>query len=310
MLSMTERTLQRTPASTPATPMQAPWQAAVGAYLAEVGQRSGSKRTPEEYARIIGRFLEGVEDAAAVTPPEVHIFAYAPGPSGREPSPSTVSVRLAAISGFFGFLKRMGKVESDPAAEVRRPRNRDPQPRGLDADELRRLLDAIPTSPSGIRDRAIVLTFVLTGLRRSEVMGLRRGDITRNGTVYYTVRAKGGTMRHRELPLPAFDAILAALDAAGRPLETLETDERVFSVSSSGFYANLRRYSLAADLEGVTPHVLRHSAAKLRRDNGASIEEVAALLGHKSLYTTARYLARLEGEKDDGWQAVAEALGV
>ena len=239
-MSMVE-TLERTPAGTPATRMQAPWQDAAGAYLVEVGQRSGSKRTPEEYARIIRRFMEGVEDAASVTPADVHTFAYAPGPSGREPSPSTVSVRLAAISGFYGFLRRMGKVETDPAAEVRRPRNRDPQPRGLDADQLRQLLDAIPATPSGLRDRAIVLTSVLTGLRRSEVMGLRRGDLTRNGSVYYTVRAKGGTVRHRELPLPAFAAMMDALEAEGRPLETLETEEAIVPVTSAAFYANLRR---------------------------------------------------------------------
>ena len=151
-------TLPTTSASTLAAQEQAPWQDAAGAWLAEVGQRSGSKRTPEEYARILRRFIEGVEDPGSVTPPDVHAFAYAPGPSGREPSPSTVSVRLAAISGFYGFLKRMGTVEADPAAEVRRPRNRDPQPRGLDVDELRRLLDAIPATPSGLRDRAIVIT--------------------------------------------------------------------------------------------------------------------------------------------------------
>ena len=49
---------------------------------------------------------------------------------------------------------------------------------------------------------------------------------------------------------------------------------------------------------------------KLRRNNGASIEDVPTLLGHASIATTARYLARMEGEEDDGWQGVATALGV
>ena len=60
----------------------------------------------------------------------------------------------------------------------------------------------------------------------------------------------------------------------------------------------------------MTPHVLRHSAAKLRRQSGASIEDVGALLGHRNLFTTARYLARMEGERDTGWHGVAAALGV
>ena len=204
----------------------------------------------------------------------------------------------------------MGMVESNPASNVERPGVGEAQPRGLDADELRRLLQAIPESPSGLRDRAIVVTSILTGLRRSEVMGLRRGDLTRNGTVYFSVRAKGGVIRHREMPVPAFTAIEDAVRAGGRRLEDLDKSERVFDVSSAGFYANLRRYAAKAGLEAVTPHVLRHSAAKLRRESGASIEEVASLLGHRSLYTTARYLARLEGERDKGWQAAAAAIGL
>jgi hypothetical protein len=293
-----------------ATPLRPAWAEAVGAFLAEVGKRSGSRRTPAEYARHLARFLEGVPDHLHVTPQDVHRFAYLPGPSGKEPSASTVSVRLAAVSSFYRFLQRSGTVQTNPAASVERPRQDAPLPRGLDADELRRLLHAIPQTPSGMRDRAIVLTAVLTGLRRSEITSLRVGDLSRNGHVYYRVRAKGGTNRHRELPLPAFSAIVAALEAAGTPLDTLPADAPLFGVSPAGFYANLRRYAERADLAGVTPHVLRHSAAKLRRDNGASMEEVGQLLGHRSLFTTARYLARLEGERDTGWAAVAASLGV
>jgi len=84
----------------------------------------------------------------------------------------------------------------------------------------------------------------------------------------------------------------------------------LFAVSGHGFYKNLRAYAARAGLGHVTPHVLRHSAAKLRRDAGASIEDVGTFLGHRSLHTTSRYLARLEGERDTGWYGVAAALGV
>jgi len=108
-------------------------------------------------------------------PPEattahVHAFAYGPGPSGKEPSPSTVVVRLAAVSGFYDFARRMGLMPTNPATEVKRPKLRQPTPSGLDGGELRRLLKAILNTPAGIRDRAIVLTMVLSGLRRQEVM--------------------------------------------------------------------------------------------------------------------------------------------
>ena len=73
---------------------------------------------------------------------------------------------------------------------------------------------------------------------------------------------------------------------------------------------NLARYGKKAKLGDVTAHALRHSAAKLRRETGASIEDVGALLGHQNIATTARYLARLEGTQDHGWYGVAEMLGV
>ena len=288
-----------------------PWRAAAGAYLVEVAQRTGSRRTPEEYGRYLARFLAGVADPAAITPAEVQTFAYGVGASGRTPSASTVSVRLAAVRGFLEFCRRMHLLERNPAEHVTRPRHPAPTPRGLTTPELRRLLAATPDTAGGIRDRAIILTAVLTGLRRSEVLGLRAGDLARDpatGATRYRVRAKGGYERHRELPEPALDAIRASLEARGEVLEDMSPDAPLFPISSQGFYRNLRRYSARAGLGNVTPHALRHSAAKLRRETGASIEDVGALLGHRSLHTTARYLARLEGEHDEGWRAAAAAL--
>ena len=298
--------------SAPALPRQAPtWQAVALAYLAEAGQRTGSTRTPAEYGRYLARFLASVEDPGAVTPAEIHAFAYGPGLSGRMPAPSSVSVRLAALRGFYDFARRMRLIDRNPADDVKRPRNPDPTPRGLTADELRALLEATPATPAGARDRAIILTAVLTGLRRAEVLALRACDLERRGgATYYRVRTKGGTLRFRELPAPAVVVIRDALELAGTPLEALPPEAPLFAISSHGFYKNLRTYAGRAGLEGVTPHVLRHSAAKLRRDAGASLEEVGAFLGHRSLHTTSRYLARLEGERDTGWHGVAAALGV
>src|SRR5215208_5817373 len=109
------------PLSTTAiAPAAQPWQAVAGAYLVEVAQRTGSARTPQEYGRYIARFLEGVDDPGAVEPGRVHAFAYGPGPSGKLPSPSTVSVRLAAIRGFYDFARRMRLIERNPADDVKR----------------------------------------------------------------------------------------------------------------------------------------------------------------------------------------------
>lgn len=96
-----------------------------------------------------------------MTPAEIPAFAYGPGLSGRMPAPSSVGVRLAALRGFYDFARRMRLIDRNPADDVKRPRNPDPTPRGLSADELRALLEATPPTPAGARDRAIILTAVL-----------------------------------------------------------------------------------------------------------------------------------------------------
>lgn len=76
-------------------------------------------------------------------------------------------------------------------------------------------------------------------------------------------------------------------------------------VSSSTFYGRFRRYLRAAGLAPTGLHVLRHSAAKLRREAGESVEAVSALLDHSSLAVTTVYLRRLEGDEDRTWAQVA-----
>ena len=79
---------------------------------------------------------------------------------------------------------------------------------------------------------------------------------------------------------------------------------------SATFYVRFRRYLEKAGLPLAGLHILRHSAAKLRRDAGESIEDVSRFLDHSSLAVTSTYLRRLEGQEDLGWGKVAEAIGV
>ena len=79
---------------------------------------------------------------------------------------------------------------------------------------------------------------------------------------------------------------------------------------SATFYGQLQRYLTAAGLPPAGVHVLRHSAATLRRDAGESIEDVSRFLDHSSLAVTSVYLRRLEGQEDKGWGKVAEAIGL
>jgi integrase len=96
------------------------------------------------------------------------------------------------------------------------------------------------------------------------------------------------------------DSIASVWQAGGHPR----------GVTSGTIYSRFRVYLRTAGLPPSGLHILRHSAAKLRRDAGESIEAVSAFLDHSSLAVTTVYLRRLEGETDAGWVNVASAIGL
>jgi len=148
----------------------------------------------------------------------------------------------------------------------------------------------------GLRNRAIILTLVLTGRRRAEVFRLTRQDLAfENGRWTYTYRGKGGKNGRRELPQPAVDALRAALRARDLDLEVMGPSESLWGITSATFYGQLQRYFKRAGLPPAGVHVFRHAAAKLRRDAGESVEDVSMFLDHSSLAVTTTYLRRLEG---------------
>ncbi|MBN9494956.1 tyrosine-type recombinase/integrase [bacterium] len=295
------------------------WSQALYAFLAEKEQRSGSRRTVESYSRMLQDFFGRVAKTPDhITSPEVLAYAHGIGKSGRPPSAITIGARVACVSSFFKFLIRMGALSANPCDALERPKVQPSPARGYSADDVRRLLGAVPDTVAGRRDRAIILTLVLTARRRSEVINLKAGDITLEGeTAFYSYRGKGGKRGRRELPRPAYDAIIATLSDCGKTLLGMHPEESLWQasaaergVTSATFYARLRKYMVAAGLPPSGVHILRHTAAKLRREAGESIEAVSQFLDHSSLAVTTVYLRRLEGQQDGSWGKVAEAIGV
>jgi site-specific recombinase XerC len=97
---------------------------------------------------------------------------------------------------------------------------------GMSAEQIQRLLAVVPDTRTGLRDPAIILALTFTGRRRAEVMGLKAGNLMLDGdTIQCTYRGKGGKTGKRELPGPAYEAIVRALGAWGQSLETMAPDE-------------------------------------------------------------------------------------
>jgi site-specific recombinase XerD len=295
------------------------WDKALYAYLAEKERRSGSMRTVQSYSRMLTHFFGSLSKSPdRIVSPEVLAWAHGVGLSGRKPSAVTVGARIACLSSFYRFLIRMGAIPSNPCDALERPRTGQSQARGYGGDDVKKLLAVIPNTIPGRRDRAMILTLVLTGRRRAEVVNLKAGDLTIEGdTAFYTYRGKGGKRGRRELPAPAFAAIKVTLADCGKDLSAMKPEESLWQagtgangITSGTLYLRFRKYLTAAGLSPTGLHVLRHTAAKLRRDAGESVEAVSQFLDHSSLAVTAVYLRRLEGSRDESWGRVAEAIGV
>ena len=202
-------TAQPLPALTSGDPSA--WDQAFYAFLVEKGNRSGSRRTVESHSRMLWPFFADLgKTPDRVKPAEVLAWVHGIGKSGRTPSATTVGTRIACLSSYYRFLIRMGLVVGNPCDAVERPRATQSVARGYGADEVRRLLAVVPETVAGRRDRALLLTFILTGRRRSEVINLRAGDLELEGeTAFYRYRGKGGKTGRPELPRPAYEALQA-----------------------------------------------------------------------------------------------------
>jgi site-specific recombinase XerD len=300
-----------------ATPDQL--EQALYAFLAEKERRSGSLRTVQSYSCMLHHvFGQLAKPPDRVTSPEVLSWAHGKGLSGRQPSAITIGSRIACLSSFYRFLNRMGLLTANPCDALERPKITPSPARGLTASDVQKLLAVIPDTLPGRRDRAIILTLALTGRRRSEVINLKAKDLSVEGKrAFYSYRGKGGKRGRRELPQPAFDAIQRTLADIGKTLSTMQPEESLWQagtgargITSSTVYLRFRRYLADAGLPLSGLHILRHSAAKLRREAGESVEQVSQFLDHSSLAVTTVYLRRLEGQQDQTWGKVAAAIGV
>jgi integrase/recombinase XerC len=213
--------------------------------------------------------------------------------------PATVNRRLHALRRFCRWAVRAGWLPEDPSEEVQTIRTgRRGQPRGLQEAEVHALLRAAGQSGRGLakRNYALVQLMLQTGLRVGEVAALKRADLMvydRSGSV--RVR-EGKGRKDREVPLNA--TVRRALTLYWKSLESVKPEDPLFAsergspmslrsmqaiVSELGRRAQLRRLPVSA-------HTLRHTfALGYLRENPGKLVELANLLGHDSLDTTALY---------------------
>jgi site-specific recombinase XerD len=209
-------------------------------------------------------------------------------------SPSSINRAIAAARSLCRFLHEEGRLETNPAQSLRSIRLGPPlAPKHLTVAEVERLLSLpSPATPTGRRDRAVLMLLYNTGLRVGELCALSRDDMRLPAEGWGALQVVGKGRRLRRLPVnrPAADALLAYLadrDDAESALFLNRNGDR-FSVRGLALLVN--RYLRAAGITDRSgPHVLRHTFATHALRARPNLRAVQELLGHAWVTTTQRY---------------------
>jgi site-specific recombinase XerD len=210
--------------------------------------------------------------------------------------PSARARALAAIRSFFKYAHRAGLLRDNPTTDISLPKIRMGEIRALSHDECGRLLRVIETNRSPfrkLRDRAIVVTFLLTGARLREIVQLDKGDIDLHQSTIRLHR-KGGEVNVLPLADSAKMELKAYLKQRRRRSRTraLFISCRNHRISRGTVWYLVKKYLKKSRIKthGMGPHALRHTFATLLLNQGENLRVIQSLMNHKSLATTARYL--------------------
>jgi integrase/recombinase XerD len=270
-------------------------------YLRDV--RRMSPNTLESYARDLSRLAAFAESKGlaleAFERRDLEAFVRAQMTEGL--APRSVARLVACVRGFYKFLAAEHKLARNPADDLRSPRAWAALPKFLGLDEVDRLLAQPDTkTPRGLRDKALIEVLYATGLRVSELVGLRAGDLNLEEG-YLTCIGKGDKQRMVPLGQDAVGWVRRYI-SEGRPaILKKRTSPWLFvnaqggALSRVGFWKLLKAHGTAAGLSReLSPHVLRHSFATHLLERGADLRMIQVMLGHADLSTTQIYTHVLE----------------
>ena len=258
-----------------------------------------SKNTLDSYSRDIRRFLDFLEKSKTcglerVTKLDVLSFMIALRKQGlSERSVARLQVTLRHL---YRFLIAERILSENPLEALESPKLMKKLPHVLSEDEVERLLDQPdPSTPPGLRDKAMLEFLYATGLRVSEMMSLRLDQLNLEAGC---VRVFGKGDRERIVPFGEESQVLlrAYLNQGrgrilkGRVSPFLFVNPRGGRMTRQAFWKIIKKYGLIAGIRGKpTPHMLRHCFATHLLDRGADLRSVQTLLGHVDIATTQIY---------------------
>jgi integrase/recombinase XerD len=204
---------------------------------------------------------------------------------------------LSTLRRFYRWQIGRGRIVADPTLKLANPSRPSRLPKVMSEKQVEALLAAPDLdTPLGLRDRAMLETIYATGLRVSELVGLRLHEVSLADGV---LRALGKGSKERLVPLGelAIEWIQRYLDEARPEILNGQTSDDLFVTARGGamtrqaFWQLVKRYALVAGIapDKLSPHVLRHAFATHLLNHGADLRVVQLLLGHADISTTQIY---------------------
>jgi integrase/recombinase XerD len=264
-----------------------------------VVEKGLSANTLEAYGRDLARYVGFVTDMGISRPVDISaasVLEFLASLKKAGLSPRSRARTLVALRTFHKFLLTEGLAAGNPAAQIAAPRSLASLPQTLAPDEVDRLL-AVPQGAGEleIRDRAMLELLYATGLRVSELVGLKMSDLQLDAG-YLTAFGKRSKQRIVPMGETAQETLTSYLRQGRHLLLKDRESPHVFlnragkGLTRQGFWKIIKKRALASGIrKNITPHTLRHSFATHLLENGADLRSVQTMLGHADISTTQIY---------------------
>lgn len=260
-------------------------------------ERGLAHNTLEAYSKDLNGFFQFLENRG-LSPLEVsqsHLMEYINMLAGVHSSRS-IARNISTIRVFFRFLISEGKMENSPARLLESPKIAGRLPGVLSRQEVERLLSQpVPSTPKGLRDRAMLEVLYATGLRVSELVGLKIQPVNLEAG-YVKTFGKGSKERIVPMGDKSVEAVKEYLMNGrhrlikGENIPYLFLNFRGRPITRQGFWKIIKKYGREAGIKKkITPHSIRHSFASHLLEGGADLRSVQVMLGHADISTTQVY---------------------
>ena len=291
------------PRTAAASPVPTPAGSAAGlidAFCDQMWLQDGLAATSlASYRRDLGQYAAWLEPRGTtlLAARQDDVEAYLAGQYRRKAKATSIARRLSSLRRFYALQVQQGTVTADPTLRVRAPK----LPRRLPKNLTEAQVEAVLAGPDvedalGLRDRAMLETLYATGLRVSELVGLKLGQVSLDMGV---VRVLGKGSKERLVPLGEeaiawlkryLAEVRPALAGAARS-DALFLTTRHAAMTRQAFWMLIKRCAVRAGVPAasVSPHVLRHAFATHLLNHGADLRVVQLLLGHADITTTTIY---------------------